>query len=69
MKKKLCKIFQDNGLSVTIEANSKIVNFLDLTFDLTTGVYKPFMKENETPVYVHCLRNHPPTVLKSIPLA
>ena len=28
---------QDNGLAVTIKANSKIVNFLDVTFDLNTG--------------------------------
>ena len=51
LKKKICKVFQDNGLACTIEANSKIVNFLDVTFDLNTGIYKPFMKENDTPVH------------------
>jgi hypothetical protein len=68
MKKKVCKVFQDNGLAVTIEANSKIVNFLDVTFDLNSGIYKPFMKENDTPIYVHCGSNHPPSVLRNIPL-
>ena len=67
MKKKICKIFQENDLAVTIEANSKIVNFLDVTLDLSSGSYKPYMKENDTPVYVNCGSNHPPVVLKNIP--
>ena len=67
MKKKICKVFQDIGLAVTIEANSKIVNFLDVTFDLNTGIFRPFMKDNDTPMYVNCKSNHPPAVLKSIP--
>ena len=32
------------------------------------GIYKPFMKENDTPIYVHCGSNHPPSVLRNIPL-
>ena len=35
--------------------------------DLRTGTYKPYMKENDTPVYVHKKSNHPPTVLNNIP--
>ena len=66
MKKKICKTFQEIGLAVTIEANAKIVNFLDVTFDLNTGIYKPYMKDNDTPVYVNCSSNHPPAVLKNI---
>ena len=68
LKKKVCKVFQDNKLSCTIEANLKVVNFLDVTLDLNTGVYKPFMKENDTPVYVNMKSNHPPMVLKNIPV-
>ena len=68
MKKEICKVLKNNGLSCVIEANSEIVDFLDVTFDLTSGVYKPFKKENETPMYVHSGSNHPPTVLKNIPL-
>ena len=67
MKKKICRIFNQNGLQITIEANHKIVNFLDVTFDLNTGLYKPFMKENDHPLYVNSNSNHPPLVLKSIP--
>ena len=68
MKKKICQIFERNGLKVTIEANAKIVNFLDITLDLNTGIFKPFMKENDIPTYVSNRSNHPPLVLKNIPL-
>ena len=68
MRKKICQIFNRNGLQVTIEANSKTVNFLDITLDLRTGDYKPFMKENDTPVYVSSRSNHPALVLKNIPM-
>ena len=55
-------------LSITIDVNVKIVNFLDLTFNLSTGIYKSYMKENDHPVYVNTNSNHPPMVLKNIPM-
>ena len=68
MKKKICKVFGNNKLGVTLEAtNAKVVNFLDVTMDLNTGTFKPFMKENDSPTYVNTCSNHPPSVLKSIP--
>ena len=67
LKKKLCKIFKDNGLSVTVEANAKKVNFLDIHFDLTTSTYSPYMKPNDCPVYVHSQSNHPKSILENIP--
>ena len=50
-KKKLCRIFQENGLNITAEANLKSVNFLDINLNLETGIYRPYMKPNETPTY------------------
>ena len=44
MKKEICKIFAQNELKITIEANKKIVNFLDVTLDLNTGKFKPYSK-------------------------
>ena len=35
IKKELCDIFGKFGLKITIEANKKIVNFLDVTLNLT----------------------------------
>ena len=43
-KKEICKVFAENGLRVTIEANKKVVDFLDVTLDLNTGKYKPYSK-------------------------
>merc|ERR1711873_160545 len=68
LKKKICQVFAKNGLRVTIEANLKVVNFLDVTFDLNNDVYKPYMKDNYSPVYVNKQSNHPPLILKNIPL-
>ena len=34
IKKDLCALFNNHGLKITIEANKKIVNFLDVTLNL-----------------------------------
>ena len=52
-KKKLCTIFKENGLDITADANLKSVIFLDDNFNLETGTYRPYMKPNDTPTYVH----------------
>ena len=67
-KKEVSKVFKSNGLKITIDANKKIVHFLDVTFDLTDGSYKPYMKPNNKLSYVHRQSNHPPALLKNIPL-
>lgn len=66
-KKKICKIFSDNGLRVTISTNTKVVNFLDVTFNLSSDIFSPFMKPNNPLMYVNVKSNHPPLVLKNIP--
>ena len=53
IKKDICKVFRNNGLKITIEANKKIVNFLDVTLNLDKGSYEPYTKPNNTPIYVH----------------
>jgi hypothetical protein len=56
-------------LKITIEANLKTVNFVDVTLDLNTGLYKPYMKPNNTIVYINKDSNHPPSIIKNIPAA
>ena len=58
---------KDQGLSITIDANKKAIDFLDVYLDLSTGKYKPFRKPNDIPVYVHALSNHAPAHIKNIP--
>ena len=67
-RKELERIFRDHGLSLDFVAvNKKIINFLDITLNLETGHYEPYMKENNTIFYVHNKSNHPPTILKNLP--
>ena len=40
--------------------DKKTVNFLNVTFDLTSGTYKPFMKPNNKLLDVHQQSNQPP---------
>ena len=47
----------------------KIVNFHDVTLDLKKGTHQPYLKANNNPLYVHNESNHPPSILKNIPLA
>ena len=62
------RVYEDNELKVTAEVNKKVVDFLDVTFDLNTGRYRPFMKANTTLLYINKLSNHPKNILKNIPL-
>ena len=67
IKKEICKIFRKCNLKITIEANKKVVNFLDVTLDLNTEKFKPYSKPSSTPLYVHSKSNHPPNIIKNIP--
>ena len=38
-----------------------------MTFDLNTGIFKPYIKPNDIPLYVNRQSNHPPSIIKQIP--
>ena len=67
IKKKIVKVFKDQGLRVTIQTNLKTVDFLDVTFNLPNDTFSPYRKPNDAPCYVNKLSNHPPTILQNIP--
>jgi len=67
IKKDICRIFNSNGLRITIEANKKIIDFLDITFNLNQCSYRPYTKPTTTLKYVHHDSNHPPSTIKNIP--
>ena len=69
VKKKLIKIFEENGFRIEIKVNKQVADFLDVTFDMKNESYQPFTKENHNPVYVNKSSNHPPSILKNIPLS
>ena len=62
------EIFKDNGLNISIDCNKIVVNFLDVTLDLRSNIYKPYIKPNENIQYVNTSSDHPPHVIRNIPL-
>ena len=66
-KQQIANIFKDHGLSLEIQCNHTAMDFLDISLDLKTGLFKPFMKENNVIHYVHNKSNHPPSILKNLP--
>ena len=67
LKQEIIKIFGEHEMKITIEINLIRVDYLDVTLDLETGLYKPYRKPGDKPVYVSVLSNHPPQILKNIP--
>ena len=67
IKKKICKTFKDNGLNITIETNLHSTKYLDVTFNLKTGKYYPYRKQNKSLQYIHKQSNHPLSIIKRIP--
>ena len=68
VRKQIIEVFKSCGLKITIESNLRTVNYLDITMCLESGTYKPYRKPNDTPLYVSAKSNHPPQVLKSLPV-
>ena len=54
-------------MQITIEANTKVVDFLDITLDLRTEIHKPNKKPNSNLTYIHKQSNHPPSIIKNLP--
>ena len=69
IKKDLQKIFSDKSLSIEIECNKKVVNYLDVTLNLNDGSYKPYHKDSDETNYIHVNSDHPPNVIKQIPIS
>ena len=67
LKQDIISIYQSNGFRISIDANRKQVNFLDVTLDLENEIFKPYIKPGDTPLYVNSNSNHPPGVVKNIP--
>ena len=59
LRKDITKVFKEMGLGLTIQSNLTMVNFLDVTFNLKDGTYKPYKKRNDIPTYININSNHP----------
>ena len=69
LAQQISSIFKTHKLKITITANQKVTNFLDVTLDLNQKSYRPYQKPNNTLSYVHTHSNHPPGILKNIPIS
>ena len=67
IRKHLQNIFKNNGLDVIIECTMKLVNYLDVTFNLNDGTYRPYKKLDNIIQYRHFETNHTPNIIKQIP--
>ena len=53
--------------SIIKVTNKKTVNFLDVTFNLNSEKYEPFMKPENRPLYINTKSNHLPAVIRAVP--
>ena len=62
------KTFEQFNLKITAEANLRVVNFLDVTFDLGNGKLKPYRKPNDDQLCIDRQTLEPPTsIIKQLP--
>ena len=64
--KKIIRGFKLLGFKIEIASNLKIVNSLDITFNLTNNTFKPFNKDNLKPTYINVNSNYPRSIIKHI---
>ena len=69
LRKDIIEIFKNAGFKIEIKANLHIVDFLDVKFNILDGTYKSYKKPNEQPLYVNVSSNHPPQIIKQLPIS
>ena len=69
VKENIRKIFKEHAQDIIIRCSMKVVNSLDVIFNLNGGTYKPYTKQNNEIKYILKNSNHPPSVIRQIPLS
>ena len=59
-------MFKDCGLSITTECSLKLVDLLDVKFDLGNSICKQYHQPNNKSLYINKPSNHPPNILKKL---
>ena len=62
-------MFKENELDIIVQCNMKTVNYLDVTLNLENSTYHPYQKENDQIKYINTESNHPPSIIKQLPLS
>ena len=66
LKQKISRVFQAEGLTVKVEVNKKVVDYLNVTLSLLDSTHRDYTKPGQVLNYVHVHSNHPPVVTKNI---
>ena len=67
LRQDIINIFQECGFQIEIALGMFEVNFLDVTFNLQTGTYRPYKKPNDTLMYINTSSNHPRQIINQLP--
>ena len=67
IRKGTIEIFKNAGFKTEKKTNLHTVDFLDVTFNLLDGTYKPYKKPNDQLLYINISSNHPPQIIKQLP--
>ena len=68
-RKKIIDCFKSIDFQIDIQTNLAEVDFLDVTFNLKNATYRPYKKPNDKISYIHTSSNHPPSILKQLPIS
>ena len=69
VKKNTQNIFKKLGLDITVQCNMEVVNYVDVTFNLSDGTYKPHTIPNSEIKYMHKNSNHSGSIIRQILLS
>ena len=64
---RLIGFFDGFGLKITVQANVIRTDYLDILFDLESGLHRPFRKDDNIPCYINVQSNHPPHITRNLP--
>ena len=64
LRKDMISLLRDEGLSITVDMNLIETGFSDVSFNLDTGKYFSFKRQNNTSLYIHSKTNHSPSIIK-----
>ena len=67
-QKDIQHFLKDLGFNIIFDSNtnSSIVNFLDITLNISNGQYFPYRKTNDTIKYINKHSNHPRSILDNL---
>ena len=67
IKSNIQKLFKENELDIVIQCNMKMALFRCIKLESST--YCPYQKENNQTKYINTESNHPPSIIKQLPLS